>query len=78
VHQRELTGRTSLADVGKPVGDAVSTQSTLHDALEAILVEGGGAAVTGPRGEFVGTIDIATVTAAIAAVRETHGEGETR
>ena len=78
VHQRELTGRTSLAEVGKPVGDAVSTQSTLHDALEAILVEGGGAAVTGARGEFVGTIDIATVTEAIAAVRETHAEGEPR
>ena len=58
VHHRELAGRTSLLDVGRPVGDSVTTQSTLQDALEAILTEGGHAVVTGPRGEFVGTIDI--------------------
>jgi osmoprotectant transport system ATP-binding protein len=76
VHIRELTGRSSLSETGRPVGDSVSTQSTLQDALEAILVEGGRAAVTGSRGELVGTIDIDTVTAAIAGVREEHGAGE--
>jgi len=73
VHVRELPGRQSLDGVGRPVGDSVSTQSTLQDALEAILTEGGCAAVTGNRGELLGTIDINTVTSVIANVREEHG-----
>jgi osmoprotectant transport system ATP-binding protein len=77
VHQRELAGRTSLLDAGKPVGDSVTTQSTLQDALEAILTEGGRAVVTGARGELIGTIDISTVTDVIANVRETHADGGT-
>jgi osmoprotectant transport system ATP-binding protein len=72
VHARELPGRQSLDGVGKPVGDSVSTQSTLQDALEAILTEGGHAVVTGNRGELLGTIDIDTVTSVIASVREEH------
>ena len=72
VHIRELPGRQSLEGVGKPVGDSVSTQSTLQDALEAILTEGGRAVVTGNRGELLGTIDIDTVTSVIANVREEH------
>ncbi|MCE3555284.1 ABC transporter ATP-binding protein [Pseudonocardia sp. RS11V-5] len=76
VHVRELAGRSSLQQAGKPVGDSVSTQSTLQDALEAILTEGGRAVVTGSRGEVVGTIDITTVTDVIAGVREEHGVGE--
>lgn len=76
VHVRELSGHSSLLQVGKPVGDAISTQSTLQDALEAILTEGGRAVVTGSRGEVVGTIDITTVTDVIAGVREEHGVGE--
>jgi osmoprotectant transport system ATP-binding protein len=72
VHIRELPGRQSLDGVGKPVGDSVSTQSTLQDALEAILTEGGRAVVTGNRGELLGTIDIDTVTSVIATVREEH------
>ncbi|MEK6439778.1 ATP-binding cassette domain-containing protein [Pseudonocardia sp. T1-2H] len=73
VHVRELGGRSSLADTGKPVGDSVSTQSTLQDALEAILTEGGRAVVTGAKGEVVGTIDITTVTDVIASLRSEHG-----
>jgi osmoprotectant transport system ATP-binding protein len=73
VHVRELGGRSSLADTGKPVGDSVSTQSTLQDALEAILTEGGRAVVTGSKGEVVGTIDITTVTDVIASLRSEHG-----
>ncbi|GAA5135564.1 ABC transporter ATP-binding protein [Pseudonocardia adelaidensis] len=73
VHVRELPGRQSLDGVGKPVGDSVSMQSTLQDALEAILTEGGRTVVTGNRGELLGTIDIGTVTSVIANVREEHG-----
>ncbi|MHA6616586.1 ABC transporter ATP-binding protein [Pseudonocardia sp. DLS-67] len=72
VHIRELAGRQALDGVGKQVGDSVSTQSTLQDALEAILTEGGRAVVTGNRGELLGTIDIDTVTSVIANVREEH------
>jgi osmoprotectant transport system ATP-binding protein len=50
----------------------VSIQSTLQDALEAILTEGGHAVVTGNRGELMGTIDIETVTGVIASLREEH------
>jgi osmoprotectant transport system ATP-binding protein len=70
VHVRDLSTATSLTTAGKPVGDSVSTQSTLQDALEAILVEGGNAVVTGTRGEYVGTIDIKTVTDTIQQIRE--------
>ncbi|OQO90755.1 ABC transporter ATP-binding protein [Saccharomonospora piscinae] len=79
VHVRDLGAATSLVTAGRPVGDAVSTQSTLQDALEAILAEGGNAVVTGSRGEYVGTIDIATVTDTIQQLRTEHveaGRGE--
>jgi osmoprotectant transport system ATP-binding protein len=48
-------------------------QSTLQDALEAILAEGGAAVVTGERGRYAGTIDIHTVMDTISHLRETHG-----
>ena len=72
LHVRELASASSLATAGRAVGDTVSVQSTLQDALEAILTEGGNAAVTGARGEYVGTIDIKTVTDTIQQVREEH------
>ncbi|MCR3720326.1 MULTISPECIES: ABC transporter ATP-binding protein [Prauserella salsuginis group] len=72
VHVRNLSAATSLANIGRPVGDTVSTQSTLQDALEAILAEGGRAVVTGTRGEYVGMIDIETVTGVLAQLREEH------
>jgi osmoprotectant transport system ATP-binding protein len=75
VHVRDLSSATSLAGAGRPVGDSVSTQSTLHDALEAILVEGGNAVVTGGRGEYLGTIDIKTVTDTIQQLRGEHDGG---
>ncbi|HJQ46034.1 MAG TPA: ATP-binding cassette domain-containing protein [Amycolatopsis sp.] len=73
-HVRDLAGATSLAAAGKPLGDLVSTQSTLQDALEAMLVEGGSVPVTGPRGEYVGTIQLDTVMATIQRLREEHSE----
>ncbi|MBK1784479.1 ABC transporter ATP-binding protein [Prauserella cavernicola] len=75
VHVRDLSTASSLATVGRPVGDNVSTQSTLQDALEAILSEGGNAVVTGSRGEYVGTIDIETVTNTIQQLRDEHDAG---
>ncbi|HVW41601.1 MAG TPA: ATP-binding cassette domain-containing protein [Amycolatopsis sp.] len=74
VHVRDLTAASSLATAGKPLGDLVSTQSTLQDALEAMLVEGGGVPVTGSRGEYVGTIELDTVMATIQRLREEHAE----
>ena len=50
----------------------MSTQSTLQDALEAILTEGGDAVVTGARGEYVGTVQLETVVAKIRELREEH------
>ncbi|OLR95183.1 ABC transporter ATP-binding protein [Actinokineospora bangkokensis] len=73
-HVRDLNSVSSLAEVGKPIGDSVTVQSTLQDALEAILTEGGNAVVTGSRGEFVGTIGLQTVTDAITALREEHAD----
>ncbi len=72
VHARDLSSASSLDTAGKPVGDSVSVQSTLQDALEAILTEGGNAAVTGSRGEYLGTIGMATVTDVIGKLREEH------
>jgi osmoprotectant transport system ATP-binding protein len=51
----------------------VSIQSTLQDALEAILTEGGDAVVTGARGEYLGTVQLDTVVAKIRELREEHG-----
>ena len=74
VHARDLGTASSLSTAGKPIGDMVSVQSTLQDALEAMLVEGGGVPVTGSRGEYVGTIQLDTVMATIQRLREEHAE----
>jgi osmoprotectant transport system ATP-binding protein len=71
VHFRQLTG-SSMAGIGRPVGDQVSVQSTLQDALEAMLTEGGDAVVTGSRGEYVGTVQLDTVVTKIRELREEH------
>ncbi|WP_260194395.1 ATP-binding cassette domain-containing protein [Actinophytocola gossypii] len=71
VHFRQLTG-SSMAGIGRPVGDQVSVQSTLQDALEAMLTEGGDAVVTGNRGEYVGTVQLDTVVTRIRELREEH------
>ncbi|GLY64128.1 ATP-binding cassette domain-containing protein [Amycolatopsis taiwanensis] len=72
VHQRNLRTATSLETAGKPLGDLVSLQSTLQDALEAMLVEGGAVPVTGPRGEYAGMIELDTVMATVQRLREEH------
>ncbi len=71
-HVRELGGVRSMAEAGQPIGDWVTLQSTLQDALEAILAEGGAAVVTKERGRYAGTIDIHTVMDTIHGLREEH------
>jgi osmoprotectant transport system ATP-binding protein len=70
VHVRQLGTARSLAEAGKPIGDTVSTQSTLQDALEACLSEGGHAVVTKERGRYAGTISIDTVMHTLQQLRE--------
>ncbi|MFK0249347.1 ABC transporter ATP-binding protein [Amycolatopsis azurea] len=74
VHVRELAAATSLATAGKPLRDSVSLQSTLQDALEAMLAEGGSVPVTGARGEYAGTIELDTVISTIQQLREEHSD----
>ncbi|MFJ5990856.1 ABC transporter ATP-binding protein [Lentzea sp. NPDC092896] len=69
VRASELKRATSLHRIGQPVQDSVSLQSTLRDALEAMITEGGHAVVTGGRGEYVGTIDLSTVTEVVQQLR---------
>ncbi|SFW52379.1 osmoprotectant transport system ATP-binding protein [Amycolatopsis australiensis] len=76
VHVRQLASATSLAVAGKPLRDIVSLQSTLQDALEAMLAEGGSVPVTGARGEYAGTIQLDTVIATIQQLRDEHSNGE--
>ncbi|MEV6640883.1 ABC transporter ATP-binding protein [Amycolatopsis sp. NPDC051371] len=76
VHVRDLTPGASLATAGKPLRDIVSLQSTLQDALEAMLAEGGSVPVTGARGEYAGTIQLDTVIATIQQLREEHTNSE--
>ena len=74
VNTRQLGAVTSLRTAGKPLLDMVSTQSTLQDALEAMLAEGGSVPVTGSRGEYAGMIDLDTVIATIQQLREEHAD----
>jgi osmoprotectant transport system ATP-binding protein len=69
VHIRDLPAARTLAEAGKPITDWVTTQSTLRDALEAILAEGGSAVVTKEQGRYAGTIDIHTVMDTISDLR---------
>ncbi|MDX8032927.1 ATP-binding cassette domain-containing protein [Lentzea sp. BCCO 10_0856] len=71
VHVKELTRAQSLDGLGRPVQDSVTLQSTLRDALEAMVNEGGRAVVTGNRGEYVGTLDLTTVTEVVQRLRAT-------
>lgn len=55
------------------MGEMVSTQSTLQDALEALLAEGNATAtVTGQRGEYAGTITIEALIETIKTIRSQH------
>jgi osmoprotectant transport system ATP-binding protein len=71
-HVRDLATAGTLATVGIPVSDMVTRQSTLQDALEAILTEGGSAVVTKARGEYEGVIEIDKVMDVVRQLREEH------
>ncbi|MBT1193572.1 ABC transporter ATP-binding protein [Rhodococcoides kroppenstedtii] len=73
--RRHLRDVGSLRDVGVPIGELVSTQSTLQDALEALLAEGNATAtMTGSRGEYVGTITIEQLIDTIKTIRSAHAD----
>ena len=65
----------ALGGVGRPVNDQVTKQSTVQDALEAILTEGGSVPVVGTRGEFLGAVGIDTVMDTVRKLREEHENG---
>ncbi|GEE02911.1 ABC transporter [Gordonia spumicola] len=68
-----LDGAASLKNVGLPLGELVTTASTLQDALEAILAErNASTVVTGPRGRYAGVVTIETLIDAIRAMRDQH------
>lgn len=69
VHVNELKRGRPLTGLGRPVEDSVTLQSTLRDALEAMVNEGGRAVVTGNKGEYVGTLDLTTVTEVVQRLR---------
>ncbi|MFZ2174065.1 MAG: ATP-binding cassette domain-containing protein [Rhodococcus sp. (in: high G+C Gram-positive bacteria)] len=75
VSPNQLAHATSLEDVGTPVGEMVSTHSTLQDALEALLAESSASTVvTGRRGEYEGLITIDTLVKHLSAMREEYGD----
>ncbi|MEV6134749.1 ATP-binding cassette domain-containing protein [Nocardia sp. NPDC051990] len=78
VSSEQLAQADSLHDVGSPVGEQLSVQSTLQDALEALLAEQTATAVvTGRRGEYAGLITIDTLVGHLSAMRATHVGAET-
>ena len=73
VNSRQLSGVSSLRGIGDALGEAVSTQSTLQDALEALLAaQSGSTVVTGERGRYAGVISIDTLIGTIRSLREQH------
>ena len=57
-----MRAKGSLARAGTLVNDTVTRDATLRDALEAVLTDNAGrVAVTGPRGEYTGVVDMETL-----------------
>ncbi|NUS44339.1 MAG: ATP-binding cassette domain-containing protein [Mycobacteriaceae bacterium] len=70
VAQADLAHAASLEDVGKPLGSTVSHDSTLQDALSALLAESTAhAVVTSPGGAYAGVVTVDTLVAHLAGVR---------
>ncbi|EOM76044.1 ATP-binding cassette domain-containing protein [Rhodococcus rhodnii] len=77
VSTRHLAHASSLRGIGVPVGEIVSPQSTLQDALEALLEEGSATAiVAGRRGEYQGVVTIDTLVRHLASMREEYGDDD--
>jgi osmoprotectant transport system ATP-binding protein len=69
VREKRLRHAGSLSDVSEPL-DVVSTQSTLEDALEAILAEQhASAVVAGPGSRYVGVVTLDTLIETITTLR---------
>lgn len=69
VRERHLRHAQTLADAFEPL-DVVSTQSTLEDALEAILAEQhASAVVTGPGSKYAGVVTLDTLIDTITRLR---------
>lgn len=69
VRESRLRDAATLADVVEDL-DVVSTQSTLEDALEAILAEQhASAVVTGPSGTYAGVVTLDTLIDTITGLR---------
>ncbi|WP_378733772.1 ABC transporter ATP-binding protein [Nocardia brasiliensis] len=76
VSAEQLAHANSLRGIGSPIGEPLSLQSTLQDALEALLADQtANAVVTGKRGEYVGLITIDTLVSHLSAMRAEHGSG---
>ncbi|MFC4609403.1 betaine/proline/choline family ABC transporter ATP-binding protein [Streptomyces maoxianensis] len=57
-----MRAKGSPARAGQLVHDTVTRDATLHDALDAVLIDSSGrVAVTGRRGEFIGVVDMETL-----------------
>jgi osmoprotectant transport system ATP-binding protein len=57
-----MRAKGSLARAGSLVNDTVTRDTTLRDALEAVLTDSAGrVAVTGRRGEYAGVVDVETL-----------------
>nr|WP_294634315.1 ATP-binding cassette domain-containing protein [uncultured Rhodococcus sp.] len=73
VSPTHLATASSLREVGMPIGELVSIQSTLQDGLEALLAEStASTVVTGLHGEYVGLISIDTLVDHLQTMREAH------
>jgi osmoprotectant transport system ATP-binding protein len=61
-----VRARGSLTRAGTPVRSTVTRDATLRDALEAVLTDQAGrVAVTGPRGEYEGVVDMQTLMTSV-------------
>lgn len=73
VSPKHLEHASSLRGAGMPVGEMVSVQSTLQDALEALLAEStASTVVTGRGGAYEGLITIDTLVSHLSSMREEH------
>lgn len=77
VRESRLAHAASLAEVTEPL-DVVSTQSTLEDALEAILAEQhASAVVAGPGSRYAGVVTLDTLIDTITWLRAAAEESGT-
>ncbi|GAA4818149.1 ABC transporter ATP-binding protein [Tomitella cavernea] len=77
VNARHLATAPSLRGIGDPIGEVVSTQSTLQDALEALLAASSASTVvTGSRGQYEGLINIDTLIQTVRTLREEYSDDE--